>query len=163
MAVGRVHAHSLPKLPLACVVELAAGSRAWPGVWVVVSWIYHRVAMGRANRVTVGLLERDEELDALKCLLDVARAGRGCVVLVEGPAGIGKTCLLAPCADAAERRGMAVLRVRGDELVMESSFAAVRELLWPEVHAVGGNALDGAARWAAPVFEGDPVSGALRY
>jgi hypothetical protein len=57
--------------------------------------------MGRANRVTVGLLERDEELDALSGLLDAVVAGRGCVALVESPAGIGKRCLLASCADAA--------------------------------------------------------------
>jgi DNA-binding CsgD family transcriptional regulator len=118
--------------------------------------------MGRADRVAVGLLERDQELDVLGGLLDAAVGGRGCVALVEGPAGIGKTCLLAACADAAERRGMVAPSVRGDELVMESSFAGVRELLWQEVGAVRGDAFDGAARWAAPVFEGDPVWGADR-
>lgn len=57
------------------------------------------------------------------------------------------------CAEAAYERGMAVLEVRGDELVMESSFAAVRELLWREVRASGRTSLDGAARLAAPVFD----------
>jgi hypothetical protein len=47
---------------------------------------------------------------------------------------------------------MVTLRVRGDELVMESSFAAVRELLWSEVDA-RSELLDGAAGLAASVFE----------
>ena len=45
-----------------------------------------------------------------------------------------------------------MLRGRGDELVMESSFAAVRELFWERVRANGIDALDGAARLARPVF-----------
>ena len=47
---------------------------------------------------------------------------------------------------------MVALRVRGDELVMESSFAAVRELLWAEVDA-RPELFDGAAGLAASVFE----------
>ena len=118
--------------------------------------------MGRVNRMTVGLLERDEEFDALSGLLDAVLAGRGCVALVEGPAGIGKTRLLVACADAAQARGMVASYVRGDELVVESSFAVVRELLWQEVQAPRDDVFDGEARWAVPVFEGDPVWGADR-
>jgi len=44
----------------------------------------------RSGRV---LFERDELLAALSSALDVARAGRGRVVLVSGEAGIGKTAL----------------------------------------------------------------------
>jgi len=40
------------------------------------------------------LLERDAELARLGGLLDQARAGRGQVAAIEGPAGIGKTRLL---------------------------------------------------------------------
>ena len=36
---------------------------------------------------------------------------------------------------------------------MESSFAAVRDLLWREVRAAGEGLWDGAARFAAPVFD----------
>ena len=50
-----------------------------------------------------GLVDREHELEALRALVDAATAGRGGLVLVEGPAGIGKTRLLA--ADARGRRG----------------------------------------------------------
>jgi DNA-binding CsgD family transcriptional regulator len=53
---------------------------------------------------------------------------------------------------------MTVLRGHGDELVMESSFAAVRELLLPAVEHGGDGVLEGAARLAAPVLErADPA------
>ena len=100
------------------------------------------------------LLEREAELDELVTLLDASRAGRGRVALVEGPAGIGKSSLLDACAVRARERGMAVLRVLGDDVVMESSFAAVRELLWPELRA-RATAFEGAARLAAPVFDAE--------
>ena len=99
------------------------------------------------------LLERDAELDTLIGLLDASRAGTGRVAAVEGPAGIGKSSLLDACAAAARERGTVVLRVRGDDVVMESSFAAVRELLWPQVQTRAGTAFEGAARLAAPVFD----------
>ena len=42
-----------------------------------------------------GLLERDRELAALDRLIGDAEDGRGRVALIEGPAGIGKSRLLA--------------------------------------------------------------------
>jgi tetratricopeptide (TPR) repeat protein len=47
-----------------------------------------------------------------------------------------------------------VLRASGDELVMDSSFATVRELFWPRLAHAGAAAFEGAAGLAAPVFEG---------
>jgi predicted ATPase len=49
--------------------------------------------MGLADLVGSGLLERGGELEVLSGLLDSARAGEGRLVVLEGPAGIGKTCL----------------------------------------------------------------------
>ena len=40
------------------------------------------------------ILERDAELAVLLAAADAAEAGHGAFVLVEGPAGIGKTTLL---------------------------------------------------------------------
>jgi hypothetical protein len=51
---------------------------------------------------------------------------------------------------------MAVLCVRGDVLVMESSFAAVRELFSSEAEG-DLSLLQGAARLAAPVFEAESL------
>jgi DNA-binding SARP family transcriptional activator/DNA-binding CsgD family transcriptional regulator len=99
------------------------------------------------------LLERDPEVTTLRDLVTRARAGAGSVAMVEGTAGIGKTSLLDASAGRAAELGMVVLRVQGDPLVVGSSFAAVRELLWKEAGRSG--ALNGAARLAAPVFEPD--------
>jgi predicted ATPase len=50
--------------------------------------------------VSGGLVERGEELRALSGSLAQARLGGGQFVLVEGPAGIGKTSLLDACVDS---------------------------------------------------------------
>jgi DNA-binding CsgD family transcriptional regulator len=106
------------------------------------------------DRREVALLERTVEVSTLSALLDRAVGGEGGVALVEGAAGIGKTSLLEACAESAQQRGMTVLRVRGDELVMESSFAGVRELFWPEAGA-RTHPMQGAARLATPLFEAE--------
>ncbi len=53
--------------------------------------------------------------------------------MVEGPAGIGKTALLAVARDAAEGQGFRVLRARGAELEREFAFGVVRQLVEPVV------------------------------
>jgi ABC-type transport system involved in cytochrome c biogenesis ATPase subunit len=40
------------------------------------------------------LLEREDELDALRSARDAGLAGDGCLVFVAGEAGVGKTALL---------------------------------------------------------------------
>ena len=79
-----------------------------------------------------GLLERERELAALERLIGDARDGRGAVVLIEGPAGIGKTRLLAAARERAD--GMTVLTARCSELEREFSFGAVRQLFEPPAH-----------------------------
>ena len=98
------------------------------------------------------LFEREQELAVVDGLLDAARGGAGGLVLITGPAGIGKTSLLDACAQAGEKRQLLVLRAIADELLMGSSFATVRELLWPRVREAGQAAWEGAAGLAAPVF-----------
>ena len=75
------------------------------------------------------LLEREREIAALERLLDRTRESRGAVVLIEGPAGIGKSRLLAAARERA--RGMTVLTARCSELEREFSFGAVRQLFEP--------------------------------
>jgi DNA-binding CsgD family transcriptional regulator len=57
---------------------------------------------------------------------------------------------------------VSALRVRGDDLLSESPFAAVRELFWPRVVASEDWVFEGATRFAAQVFEGDLVAGGDR-
>jgi tetratricopeptide (TPR) repeat protein len=59
------------------------------------------------------LVGRDAELGALTGLLDAAAAGRPQTAVLEGPAGIGKSCLADALAATARARGFAVARGRG--------------------------------------------------
>ena len=80
---------------------------------------------------TEQLLERSEELARIESALAEARSGRGTFVVVEGPAGIGKTALLAAARTAAADGGMRVLRARGTELERDFAFGVVRQLFEP--------------------------------
>jgi DNA-binding CsgD family transcriptional regulator len=79
------------------------------------------------------LVERDRELARIGECLQRAWQGRGGALVVEGPAGIGKTVLLAGARDAAEAEGFRVLRARGAELEREFAFGVVRQLIEPVV------------------------------
>ncbi len=77
------------------------------------------------------LLEREDDLARIEGGLARARDGRGTLVVVEGPAGVGKTALLADARAMAESAGMQVLRARGAELEREFAFGVARQLLEP--------------------------------
>src|SRR5215469_7603928 len=100
--------------------------------------------------VPSGLLERTGELARVDGLLAAARAGRGGVVVITGPAGIGKTVLLTEAMERASRAGMLVLAGRGGELEGGFSFGVVRQLFEPllagAVPGEEGELLAGAAR-----------------
>lgn len=55
-----------------------------------------------------GLVGREAELEELEELLDQVAAGAGVLLLIEGPAGIGKSALCAAIATRGERRAMRV-------------------------------------------------------
>src|SRR5215218_2243894 len=74
------------------------------------------------------LLERREELARIASALAEARSGRGTFVVVEGPAGMGKTALLGSARTSAAAAGMRVLRSRGSELERDFPFGVVRQL-----------------------------------
>jgi DNA-binding CsgD family transcriptional regulator len=104
------------------------------------------------------LLERDRELAAISEALERARTADGAVLLAEGPAGIGKTALLAQARSRAARLGMRVLAARGGELEAEFPFGVVRQLFEPVIRELSPRArrevLAGAAELAAPVVAG---------
>jgi DNA-binding CsgD family transcriptional regulator/tetratricopeptide (TPR) repeat protein len=82
---------------------------------------------------TAGLLERSGELGRIESALAEARSGRGTFLVLEGPAGIGKTALLAAARTAAAESGMRVLRSRGTELERDFSFGVARQLFEPSL------------------------------
>jgi len=101
---------------------------------------------------TEDLLERDRELALLRRLVDDAVAGQGGIALIEGPAGIGKSRLLATVRDQASDR-MTVLSARCGELERDFSFGGVRQLFEPLARGErGAAALTGAAAPAAGVL-----------
>ena len=96
-------------------------------------------------------------------LLERAREGEGRLVLLEGPAGIGKTRLLQAARDSAQEAGMRVLTARATELERDFPFALVRQLFEPVLHVVEPSERDkllaDAARPAGPVVGVDPGDG----
>ena len=108
------------------------------------------------------LLERERELKTLRDGIARARAGDGTLMLIEGPAGVGKTQLVREARAAAEQAGVMPLEARGSELEQPFAFGVVRQLLEP---ASGDPALfAGAAGPAARLFERDerPSPGTMR-
>jgi DNA-binding CsgD family transcriptional regulator/tetratricopeptide (TPR) repeat protein len=72
------------------------------------------------------ILERQSELAAIEGVLAKADAGNGSLLLVEGPAGVGKSSLLR--AAPGDRRA---LRATGIEFERDHAFGVVRQLLEP--------------------------------
>jgi DNA-binding NarL/FixJ family response regulator len=101
---------------------------------------------------TTTLVERERELATLDELLSDAAGGAGHLALIEGPAGIGKSQLLA---EARERgaASMTVLAARASELEREFPFGVVRQLFEALVSGPERKrALAGAAKPAEAVF-----------
>ena len=110
---------------------------------------------GDGGRPSTLLLEREGELGRVDASLQAAAEGTGAALLIEGPAGIGKTALLHAARTRANAHGIAVVQARGIELENEYPFGVVRQCLEPALRAAGSaereKLLDGAARLAAPV------------
>ena len=90
----------------------------------------HRAATSTSSSRDT-LLERDLELESIALSLERAGRGQGNIVLVEAPAGIGKSALLAAACEAAAPLGHRVLRARGAELEQEFAFGVARQLFEP--------------------------------
>ena len=74
------------------------------------------------------LFERDREVELLDRLVRRALAGDAVLALVEGPAGIGKSRLLAEARELAQAAGFCVLTARGSDLEQELPYGVVRQL-----------------------------------
>ena len=79
------------------------------------------------------LLERAPDLAEISRCVRAAGAGEGCALMLEGPAGIGKTALLNAACDEARRAGMATLTARAGELETGLPWGVVRSLFEPEL------------------------------
>ena len=84
-----------------------------------------------AAATTEPLLERGAELARIESALAEARAGRGRFLVLEGPAGIGKTALLAAARRRRRRAACACFVRAGAELERDFAFGVVRQLFEP--------------------------------
>jgi len=104
-----------------------------------------------------GLLERGGELGRIDALLALAEADSGGMLLITGPAGIGKSVLLGVARERARLAGVRVLSGRGRELEGGFSFGVARQLFEPLLAAAEGTERDallaGAAHRALAALE----------
>src|SRR5260221_4575178 len=87
--------------------------------------------MGGLSARSARLLERGSELALIEEAVAATAAGSPRAILIEGPAGIGKTALLRVARQGAERAGLRVLAARGGELERELSLGIERQLFEP--------------------------------
>ncbi len=112
------------------------------------------------------LVDRDKELSAVRAALDHLAAGEPGLLVIEGPAGIGKTRLLTEARRLAAERSVRVLTARGSQLERAFGFGVVRQLFDPVLADPGRHeaVLGGAAMSARGVFdlvEGEPAEGSF--
>jgi DNA-binding NarL/FixJ family response regulator len=103
------------------------------------------------------LLERDSELALINDKLDqLVSTGHGEPLLIEGPAGIGKTRLLEELGRRANEREIRVLTARGSDMERDYGYGLVRQLFGRTLISLDPklreDLLSGAARLAAGVF-----------
>jgi DNA-binding CsgD family transcriptional regulator len=112
--------------------------------------------------VTTGqpLLDRGAETEALERLVADAADGNGGVLVLEGPAGIGKTALVRCALELAVGRGVRPLHATGSELEAGFPFGVARQLLEGAVAQLSESerteSLVGTARLADRVLGADP-------
>jgi DNA-binding CsgD family transcriptional regulator len=112
---------------------------------------------------TADLLEREGDIELAERMLAAAAGGEGAALLIEGPAGIGKSALIRAIRGVAASRGCAVLAARGAELERDFSFGVVRQLFEPVLAGAAPaereRLLTGAAHLAEPAIgELDPAA-----
>ena len=124
-----------------------------------------RIAGGGAgNDRGNGLFERETEIAALTAALAAARSGAGGLVVLDGPAGIGKSRLLAEARAMADALGMTTLTARGIDLERDAPFGVVADLFAATLARADGSRpgaardrlLSGQAALASALF--DPVA-----
>jgi DNA-binding CsgD family transcriptional regulator len=102
------------------------------------------------------LLERDTALGRIDQRLRDAIAGGGSLLVVEGPAGIGKTRLVLEAERHGRELGLTTLSARGAELERDFAYGLVRQLFEAPLVAASpperAELLAGAAGHAARLF-----------
>jgi DNA-binding CsgD family transcriptional regulator/tetratricopeptide (TPR) repeat protein len=107
------------------------------------------------------LLERELELEHAHAALRAVGQGAGCVLVIEGAAGIGKSRLLNDARGRGLQLGFRVLSARATELEQGFPYGVVRQLFERLVAEASDDERDrwlaGAAALAADVLTGAPA------
>ena len=102
------------------------------------------------------LLERETEVAVVSALASEALSANGSIVVIEGPAGIGKTALLEAAREATADLNVRFAHARASELDRSYVFGIVHQLLEPMVVGVDearrAELFAGAASHAEIVF-----------
>jgi hypothetical protein len=102
------------------------------------------------------LLERNAALGRIDQRLREAIAGAGSLLVLEGPAGIGKTRLVLAAERHGRELGLTTLSARGSELERDFAYGLVRQLFEARLVAASpperAELLAGAAGHAARLF-----------
>ncbi len=119
---------------------------------------------GRGLGLRGVLVEREDELTLLERRLSLVRAGEGGVILIEAPAGIGKSRLLTAAGDMAREADMQVLGAQATELERDFPFGVAIQLFEPRWMAADAEErarlADGPAhRAAAELLSGTAPAG----
>jgi DNA-binding CsgD family transcriptional regulator len=104
----------------------------------------------------LALLERDAVLARIDQRLRNAIAGAGSLLVLEGPAGIGKTRLVIAAGRRGRELGLQTLSARGSELERDFAYGLVRQLFEAPIVATSSperaELLAGAAGRASALF-----------
>ncbi|MBV8350528.1 MAG: AAA family ATPase, partial [Mycolicibacterium sp.] len=102
------------------------------------------------------LVGREWELAALAAMLDRSIGGRGCVVAVAGPAGIGKTRLTGEAVQFAKSRGVEVFSTVCESHATDVAFHVVARLLRAVGQVSGLDDETARAHMRAQIPDADP-------
>jgi DNA-binding CsgD family transcriptional regulator len=117
-----------------------------------------RKALQSAKTRSAGppLLERDAELESIRTVVRLAGDGAGCLVAIEGRAGMGKTRLVQEARAAAEEAGFQILFSRSSELEQDFAYCVLRQLFEPLLATASpeerAELFSGAAAFAERLF-----------
>lgn len=121
--VGRM-ASGRARTELAAVGRMELKGLPEPVPVVEVAWTAPTHGVASLSGEPASLLERDRDLRIVMEAFEGAADGDGKVVVVEGPAGIGKTTLLGAC----EAGSLVTLWARGAQLEQDYGWGVVRQL-----------------------------------
>ena len=81
----------------------------------------------RSEKDVLPLIGREDELARLRAAVEAVRHDRGGVVTVSGPAGLGKSRLVAECLSGVE--GLSVISVRAERYGVTTPYRPIRDRL----------------------------------